>query len=182
MKNLIWVAGLIALVIVALSAFFGLKNHTLGAVTSPPSVMDYLQLTQALGFGPLGGAANVNIMGVKAQIPTGPNLITCSLQNPFNATSTVMNAVLNITTGTSSAATFVFATSTSATATTTKVASYTLAASQQATIGFYGATTTGEAPSIAPNGYLNIGTDVSSAVGYPYTYVGNCSAIFMQSS
>lgn len=182
MKNLNWVAGLIVILLVVTIGFWGLKNHSLGAVTSPPSVMDYLQLTQALGFGPLGGAANVNIMGVKAQIPTGPSLITCSLQNPFNATSTVMNAVLNITTGTSSVATLVFATSTTATATTTKVATYILGAGQNATIGFYGATTTGEAPSIAPNGYLNVGTDISSAVAYPYTYAGNCSAIFMQSS
>lgn len=180
-RKMKYILSAVGAVIVATIAALLLTHGTfrLGNVTSPPSVFDYLQVTQALGFGPLGGANNVNVMGVKANIAAA-NLVPCSLQNPFNATSTVVSAVFNVTTATSSAGQLVFATSTSATATTTALSKYTLGGGELASIAFSLSTSTGQQAVVAPSGYLNIGTDTGSAVGYPYTWGGTCSAVFMQ--
>lgn len=182
MKNaIIWSAGVVILA-VALSVTVMLSlthSQKAGNISSPPSVLDYLQLTQAVGFGPLGGTQNVNMMAVRSNL-VAASLIPCSLQNPFTSTSTVVQADFNVNVGTSSAAQLVFATSTTATATTSPIARYTVGAGQQFTLSISNATTTGISPVVGPSQYINVGTDSGSSVGYGYTFGGTCSAVFVQ--
>lgn len=179
------VLSIIVSALVAATAFVvfgGHKGFSLGAITSPATQLDYLNLTQALGFGPNtnpAGNLSTNISGGRSTI-TPASLVFCSIPNPFNATSTIINASLNVTTGTSSAGFVVPAVASSATATTTPIGQgMAIAAGAMATLQTSGiASTTDLGIAIGPGQFLNWGTAATSAVGYPYTYSGTCNAVF----
>lgn len=183
LNKVLWAAGTAIVVLVVVGVFhIGAIGQALGAITSPATQLDYLNLTQALGFGPNAqtqGSLSTNVSGGRSLI-TPASLVLCSIANPFNATSTIINASLNITTATSSASTIIAAVASTATATTTAIGQgFVVAANAQATLQTSGvASTTDLGVPVGPGQFLNWGTTQTSAVGYPYTYVGTCNATF----
>lgn len=183
LNKVLWSLGavVVTLIIVAVT-HIGAVGQLVGAITSPATQLDYLNLTQALGFGPNAqtqGSLSTNVSGGRSLI-TPASLVFCSIANPFNATSTIINASLNVTTGTSSTATVIPAVASTATATTTAIGQGmvviggTLATLQTSGIS----STTDLGVAIGPGQFLNWGTTAASAVAYPYTYVGTCNAVF----
>lgn len=148
-----------------------------------PSNTDYDVARLALGLGTNlsnsnTGAGNVNIEAQRMNLNVA-TITPCAIQNPFNATSSLVDATFNVTTGTSSAAQIVFATSTTAFATTSALATMQVAASSDGTfVTGETATSTGIGVVLGPSNWLVIGTALGSAVGYGYTYGGTCSAVF----
>lgn len=177
------VLGIVVIAVIAiLVTLGGQKQDKLGTITSPATQLDYLNLTQALGFGPNtnpSGNLSTNISGGRSSI-TPASLIFCSIPNPFNATSTIVNASLNITTGTSSAGFVIPAVASTATATTSPIGQgYVVGANALITIQTSGiASSTDLGVAVGPGQFLNWGTAATSAAGYPYTYAGTCNATF----
>lgn len=183
-NKVLWALGavIVAVILVSVLHLGGAVPKSFGAITSPATQLDYLNLTQALGFGPNAqtqGSLSTNISGGRAVI-TPASLVFCSIPNPFNATSTIINASLNITTGTSSAGFVVPAVASSATATTTPIGQgMSIAANAIPTLQTSGiSSTTDLGVAVGPGQFLNWGTVATSAVGYPYTYGGTCNATF----
>lgn len=181
-NKVLWAVGTVIIAVLIAAVFLGSKDVPLGSITSPATQLDYLNLTQALGFGPnaqVQGSLSTNISGVRSNI-TPNSLVICSMQNPFNATSTIVNASLAITVGTSSAATIIPAVASTATATTTAIGQgFVVGANTALTLQTSGvASSTDLGVAVGPNQYLNWGTTPSSAVGYAYTYTGTCNALF----
>lgn len=154
----------------------GGNNVQAGAVTSPPTNFDYVQISQAIGWLTSGIATPINETVVRQTLVTTATTTPCALLNPFNATSSVPYIAVNVTTGTSTLSTLNFATSTTAYATTSTFANFNVAANNQQTVVYTG-TSTGQGPVVAPNGYLVIG----ATGGFPqgYVYGGSCSAKFI---
>lgn len=177
-KILIGVAGVAILALLLAYAVFSLSHAhpqvTAGAVTSPPTNLDYVQISQAIGWLTSGLATPINETIVR-QTLTAATGTPCAILNPFSATSSVPYVAFNVTTATGTAATLNFATSSTAFATTSIFANFSIAASQQQTVVYTG-TSTGIGPVVAPGGYLVVG-----AVGAPagFTYGGSCSAKFI---
>lgn len=184
-KQIGWAVGSVAVALIIGSLIFAFKGdiqRAAGAITSPATQLDYLNITQGIGFGPNAqtqGSLSTNIMGGRSLVPSTPSLIVCSIQNPFNATSTIINASLNIT-GSSSVAVIIPAVSALATATTTAIGQgFVVAASVVSTLQTSGiASTTDLGVPIGPNGFLNWGTTAASASGLPYLLSGTCNALF----
>lgn len=177
------VLGIVVIAVIAiLVTLGGQKQDKLGTITSPATQLDYLNLTQALGFGPNtnpSGNLSTNISGGHATISPA-SLVLCSIPNPFNATSTIINASLSITTGTSSTGVIIPAVASTATATTTAIGQgMIVTGSSLATLETSGiSSTTDLGVAVGPGQFLNWGTLATSAVGYPYTYSGTCNAVF----
>lgn len=103
-----------------------------------PSNYDYLVARLVLGLGTntsvsSTGVGNINIAGQRQLLASGTSTV-CAIQNPLNATSSVMNVSMNITTATSSAITWGLGTSTTQFATSTSMETAAIAASNQGTI------------------------------------------------
>lgn len=183
MKNLLWAIGAV-LVAVVLSLLLqaGIKDSSqsasLGAVTSPSTNLDYLQLSQALGWLTAGNPTPINQTMLR-QTLTAATTTPCAIQNPFNATSTVPLAFFNVTTGTSTASSLTFATSSTAFATTSSFATFAVGASQQQTVVFNGLAS-GIGPVVGPNQWLVVGAAGVPAGGF--TYGGSCAASFVSVS
>lgn len=183
LNKVLWAAGTIIVTLVLASMFIpGKTGQALGAITSPGTQLDYLNLTQALGFGPNAqtiGSASTNIMGVRSTLNT-LNPIICSIANPFNATSTLINASITLTTASSTASSVVFAVAASATATTTAIGSgQALPAGVLTTLQSSGiASTTDIGVPVGPGQFLNVGT----IAGLNQTYAGACNALFQSAN
>lgn len=188
-NKIVWAIGIVLVAVgigTTIFAFKGDISRIAGTITSPATQLDYLNITQGIGFGPNAqtqGSLSTNIMGGRATISPA-SLVLCSIQNPFNATSTLINASLNITTGTSSAATIIPAVASTATASTTAIGQgFVVAANAQAVLQTSGvASSTDLGVPVGPNQYVNWATTQTSAVGYVYTYTGTCNALFQSAN
>lgn len=103
-----------------------------------PSNFDYLVARLVIGLGTntsvsATGAGNINIAGQRMLLASGTSTV-CAIQNPLNATSSILNVSMNITTATSSAITWGLGTSTTQFATSTSMETAAIAASNQGTI------------------------------------------------
>lgn len=107
-------------------------------------------------------------------VMTSPSQTPCAIKSP-NATTTLERHTINITVGSSTAATLSLATSTTATATTTNLATYTLTANTQNTYSFAGTSGAGIVP---PNTWIVLGAAGGPANGHQLT--GTCSADLRQ--
>lgn len=185
-QNIGWAVGSVVVALGLGCLVFAFKDEvkqTVGAITSPATQLDYVNITQGIGFGPNAqtqGSLSTNIMGVRSLVPASPSLVVCSTQNPFNATSTIINASLNLTTGSSSASTIIASVASTATASTTAIGQgYVVAANSFATLQTSGiASTTDLGVAVGPNQYLNWATTVTSASPAAYIYGGTCNALF----
>lgn len=180
MKNLLWAAGAVIVAVLLMLGINAIQHpRSLGAVTSPPTVLDYLQITQAIGYLTSGIAAPANDTIVRSALNTASSTL-CAIQNPFNATSTIAEAFINVTTGTSSAAQIIIASSSTPYATSSPLMVATLASGQMGQISNPGiATSTGLGVSVGPTGYVVIGIGSGGSVNYGYTYGGLCAARFV---
>lgn len=177
-NKILWAVGTVVVAVLVCVALLGGKSTALGTITSPATQLDYLNLTQALGFGPNAqtqGSLSTNISGVRTTLNT-LNPIICSMANPFNATSTLLNATITLTTASSSASSVVFAVATSATATTTLIGSgQALPAGVLTTLQTSGvASTTDTGIPVGPGQFVNVGT----VSGLNQTYAGACNGLF----
>lgn len=113
----------------------------------------------------------VCIFSTKRNFTTTASTTICAIKSP-SATSTILRATINVTTGSSTAATLYLATSTTAFATTTNLVTYTLSANTQASTNFVGT-----AASVVPPGiFLVLGAAGGPANGH--LLVGSCSVDF----
>lgn len=148
-----------------------------------PSNGDYVVARLALGLGTnvsvsSTGAGNVNIEAQKMNLNVA-TITPCAIQNPFNATSTIIDAVFNVTTATSSLAQMVFATSSTAFATTSILAVQSIPANAEATlVTGQSATSTDIGVVLGPKDWVVIGTGPASTADYGYTLGGTCSVVF----
>lgn len=179
-QNIIWAVGS---VVVALGlgclvfAFKGDIKTVAGAITSPATQLDYLNITQGIGFGPNAqtqGSLSTNIMGVRTVIASSTSL--CSMQNPFNATSTIINASLQATNSITLATAIGLYTGLTSGATTTAIASpVTTAAGAVASLQASGvASSTDLGVFVGPNGFVTYGQTAGNFVGMS----GACNVLF----
>lgn len=179
-NNILWATGAVVTAIIIGCLIFAFKSsgNPLGAITSPASQLDYLNITQAIGFGPNAqtlGSLSTNIMGARTVAVNAP--IICSIPNPFNATSTLINASFSTTNTQTSQGSIIFSVASTATASTTLIGSaQNIAANSLATLQTSGiASTTDLGVAIGPGQFLNVGTALAS----PGTgYTGTCNALF----
>lgn len=176
-KNIIWSVGAVIASVAICFVLFGHSAGNYGSVTSPPTNLDYLQISQAIGWFTSGIATPNNETMVRYSLAAATTT-PCAIQNPFNATSTVPLVAFNDTTATSSAATLTFATSSTAFATTSAFATFTIGANVQGTAVYTG-TSTGQGPVVGPSQWVVIG---GSGVSYGYTIGGSCTAKFISVS
>lgn len=178
-KNILWAVGAV-IVALAIGCFiFAFKGDVkgFGAITSPATQLDYVNITQGLGFGPnaqVQGSLSTNIMGVRAAIAS--STFACSMQNPFNATSTIINASLQATNSITVATAIGLYTGATSGATTTAVASpITLAAGAVAFFQSSGVASSSDlGVAIAPNAFITYGQTATNFVGMS----GACNAMF----
>lgn len=129
----------------------------------------------------LGGtnpANSVEMTAVHQSLVSGTST-PCSIQNPYNATSTVTDFALNITTATSSAIQWVVGTSTTAFATSSSMLTQSVAANAQATIAYgdaFGSNVVGPSQYVlaGPGAGTSVGTNAFSSI----LIVGTCQASF----
>lgn len=177
-KNILWAVVAVAVAVTISAVLFSHSAQSYGAITSPGTQLDYLNITQGIGFGPNSqtiGALSTNIMGVRTVISTTASSTICSIANPFNATSTLINASLNVTTATSTAEQIVFGVGSNTNATTTLIGSSSgIASGALNTLQTSGvASTTDLGVAVGPGQFLNVGT-----VGPSVLYSGACNALF----
>lgn len=150
---------------------------TAGAITSPASQLDYVNITQGIGFGPntqVQGSLSTNIMGARSVIASSTSL--CSMQNPFNATSTLLNSSLQATNSITVATGIGLYTGATSGATTTVIATPGTTAANA--VAFYQASgvasSTDIGTAIGPNAWITYGQTPGSFVGMS----GACNALF----
>lgn len=170
-KNLSWAAGSVIVSVVLAFLLFGTHALTAGSISSPATNMDYLVLSQALGFGDTGGNPKVNITAARTALVAN-STIPCAIQNPLNATSTILSFAFNVAVGTSTSENIVVGTSTSATATSSGMVSQTIGSGALATITWDPPINSGV---IGPSQWILGSTNGTGAV----TYTGSCSAVFV---
>lgn len=187
------IVGVIAVVALILGGLAYIKNTSVSSGTQSfgnvsvdgsqsnlpnPSNSDYSVARLAQGFGTNlsvnSGVGNINIEGQAQNMVAGTTTV-CTIQNPFNATSTIMSVVANLKTGISGGATFALGTTTSGTATSTSMSSVAFGT-------FVGGLITWD-PGVqnaylAPLGQVTLGFTAGSATGTPYIINGTCSALF----
>lgn len=173
-----WAVGAV-IVAIAIGCFiFAFKGELkLGSITSPATQLDYLNITQGIGFGPnaqVQGSLSTNIMGVRTVISS--TTVACTMQNPFNATSTIINASLQATNSIPVATAMGLYTGATSGATTTAVASpITIAANAIGSLQSSGvASSTDLGVFVAPNAFITYGQITGNFVGMS----GACNAIF----
>lgn len=170
--------GAIVLAVIAGCFVFAFKGDLkLGNITSPATQLDYLNITQGIGFGPNAqtqGSQSTNIMGVRTTIAS--STYACSMQNPFNATSTIINASLQATNSISVSTSIGLYTGATLGATTTAVASpVTTSANAIASYQSSGvASSTDLGVFVAPNAFITYGQIVGNFVGMS----GACNTLF----
>lgn len=141
-----------------------------------PSNTDYDVARLALGLGTNlsnsnTGAGNV-VLEAQRMALVAATTTPCAIQNPFNATSTIQSVTVNVTTSTSTAASFQLATSTTAFANTSPIFGATLAANQQGTfMTGETASTTGLGVVLPPTGWIVMTLTSANTLG------GTCSAL-----
>lgn len=176
--NILWAIGAVIVALAVGCAIFAFKGEMkVGAITSPASQLDYVNITQGIGFGPnaqVQGSLSTNIMGARAVIASSTSL--CSMQNPFNATSTIINASLQATNSITVATAIGLYTGATAGATTTAVASVIpVSANAVAFLQSSGvASSTDLGVFIAPNAFITYGQTAGNFVGMS----GACNALF----
>lgn len=180
------VLGVAALLVLAFS------HRAFGATTPSTTTADYA--TESIGSplfvlgnaltGPNSTGAtgyangNVQIQAVRQSI-VAATTTPCTMQNPLNATSTLLDAYMNVTTGTSTAVQFVIATSSLQNATTSVVSTQTLGAGLMGTLMVgESASTTGLGIIVPPTGYVTFGVALNSGSGGLATVGGTCGAVF----
>lgn len=142
-----------------------------------PSNADYEVARLALGLGTNlsnsnTGAGNVVIEAQRMSL-VAATTTPCAVQNPFNATSTVLSTTVNVTTATSTSASFNLATSTTAFAATSPYFGATLAANAQGSFtAGETASTTGLGVILPPTGWVVMTLSSANTLG------GTCSATF----
>lgn len=138
---------------------------SLGSLAGPDIPYSYLRW---------GAGNGVTVLPVSMTLNTATTT-PCDLTSP-NATTTLDSFSMNISTATSSAGTFVVATSTlpNATSTTPFYSPVAVAANTTRGLSFHGGN---DNAIIAPNTHIVAGV---SGVSYGYTYGGTCSATFVQ--
>lgn len=172
-KWIVWtLIAIVVSVLISVAILRHKENPTVGAITSPPTVLDFLQLQQALGFGPTGQTP-VTLSGTRTVLAQASQF-PCVIANPYNATSTVGSFSFQDTVGTTSTL-IVIGTTTSATATsTTPFVSQTIATGAQTTLTFDG----GVNNNIIGPGQFIVGGTGAGGLTTGVTYTGTCSATF----
>lgn len=158
-------------------AFKGDIKTVAGAITSPATQFDYVNFTQAIAFGPNAqtlGSLSTNVSGGRAVIASSTSL--CSIQNPFNATSTIINASLQATNSITVATAIGLYTGATAGATTTAVASVVpISANAIAFLQSSGvASSTDLGVSVGPSAFITYGQTAGNFAGMS----GTCNAVF----
>jgi hypothetical protein len=182
------VLGLVVVVVVLVLGFLYSSTHTFGATTPSTSTAGYF--TESFG-GPLvvlgnaitginstgaaGYVGNIQIQGVRQNI-VAATTTPCAMQNPFSASSTLLNATMNVTTATTTTGQITFASSANAFATTTLLIGASLTSGAQGSfMAGETSSSTGLGVIVAPSGWIVIGVQ---GAAFPFTYGGTCSAIF----
>ena len=159
-------------------AFKGDIKTVAGAITSPAGQADYMNFTQAIGFGPNAqtiGSQSTNIMGVRSA--SASSTYACTMQNPFNATSSLINTSFQPVTSIAVATSLGLYTGATAGATTTGITTSLENIASGATTGLYSdgiASSTGLGTPIAPNAYVTWAQGAGQFVGF----TGACNALF----
>lgn len=176
-----WLSVLIAVVVISVAvswAFFGHSDgKNVGTITSPPTVLDFLQLQQGLGFG-LTGQTPLTMQGFRVALPATTGQILCSVANPSTSTSTVTSVTFENTTSTTTSQTIVIGTTTTATATSSSIGTVTIPAGGFQTFSFDGTLNNNI---IGPGQFINIGT-AAGALTTGVQYGGTCNAVFQSVS
>lgn len=177
-----WIAWLLAAVVISVlvSALILHRDtsKTVGAITSPPTVLDFLQLTQGLGFGTLG-TTPVTQAGQRFVLAS-PSQFPCVIANPYSSTSTISSFSISIATGSTTATALVMGTTTSAIATsTTPFITSTVAAGATPVYSFDGGLNNS---AIGPGQFIVVGTNGGGALTTGVQYTGVCSATFQSAT
>lgn len=176
-----WLSVLILAVVISVAASWALLGHgngkNVGAITSPPTVLDFLQLTQGLGFGPLG-TTPLTQTGTRLALPATPGQILCSVANPYTSTSTVTDVTFQNITSTTTSQVIVVGTTTSATATSSSIASITVGANAQQTFSFDGGLNNNI---VGPGQFVTVGTG-NGGLSSGVQYNGTCNISFQSVS
>ena len=157
-------------------------NTTLpnGYQTPNPTTLDYIVSRGFLI------AQNIFALGNGTSVPTYQQAIRmslvstatttpCAIQNPLNATSSITNFALNITTASTTAGTFVVGTSTTAFATTTTMlTAQVVGANAFGTLTWEGGVNN---TVIGPNQWIVVGVQGTNGTA-GFIYGGNCQATF----
>lgn len=178
----LWLALPAKTPIVGANAIFGNTSIDGSQSNLPnPSNSDYDVARLALGLGTnlsvsATGAGNVNIEAQRMNM-LAATTTPCAIQNPFNATSTLVDAAYNVTTATSTAASLIISTSTTAygvpTSGNSPVFGGTLAANAQGTFSVgETASSTGYGIVLAPTAWVVFTLTSANTLG------GTCSAVF----
>lgn len=141
---------------------------------------DYLVARLALGFGT--NTSNVNMLAQRMTLVSGTST-PCAIQNPFNATSTVLTVSMNITTATSSAISWAVGSSTTAFATSSNMESIAVAAGSQYTLTWDPGNNNAV---LAPRAWIVIGADTATLPGTgafnSIILAGSCQATFVSAT
>lgn len=178
--NILWALAAAILAIFLGGFIFAFKGDiktVAGAITSPATQLDYVNITQGIGFGPNAqtlGSLSTNISGVRSLIAS--STFACTMQNPFNATSTLINASLQGTNSITLTTVLGLYTGATAGATTTAVSSpVTTAANAIPSYQSSGvASSTDLGVAIGPNAFITYGQTAGNFVGFS----GACNALF----
>lgn len=164
---------------VGAAALFGTTSIDGSQANLPnPSNGDYVVARVALGIGTAltnsnTGSGNV-VEEAQRMAIVSASTTPCAILNPFNATSTVMNFVMNVTTATSTGTSFAIGTSTTAFATTTSMETAGLASNAQGTITW----DPGLNNSVIGPGQYVVAGNATGQVFYPFAVGGFCQATF----
>lgn len=148
-----------------------------------PSNADYMVGRLAFGLGTNlsnsnTGAGNVNLEAQRVNMVAATST-PCAIQNPFNATSTLLSFTANITVSTSTAVQFVVATSSTPNATTSPIFTASLASGAEGTfLTGETASTTGLGVVLGPKDWSTMGITAGSGSAGNATLGGTCSAVF----
>ena len=154
------------------------------SVLPNPSNFDYLVARLALGFGTNVIGSNVVQEAQKQVLATATTTI-CTIQNPFNATSTILSAGFNITTGTSTPANginFIMGTTTGQYSTTTNMLSsiYTSPNTGTTVVATWDPGVNNSV--LGPKEWITMGALASSSLSALWTnginVTGTCQAVF----
>lgn len=177
-KWIVWLLVALAVSVAASWALLGYRHEkTVGAITSPPTVFDFLQLTQGLGFGTLG-TTPLTQTGTRLALPATSGQILCSIANPYTSTSTVTDVTFQNITSTTTSQVIVVGTTTSATATSSSISSITIGANAQQTFSFDGGLNNNI---IGPGQFVTVGTG-NGGLSSGVQYNGTCNVSFQSVS
>lgn len=180
------VATGIWLVLPAKTAVVGASNFgntaTSGTQANLPNPTNYDYLVARLVLGLGTNTSNVLVGAQRMALVSGTST-PCAIQNPYNATSTVLGLSMNITTATSSAITWAIGSSTTAFATSSNMESIAIAAGAQSTITWDPGSNNAV---LSPRGWIVIGPDTATVSGTgAFTSIvlaGSCQVTFVSAT